>query len=138
MKNKNKKPVSTTLIGLVSCMIAALFMTSVHAKDILTTSLGYKKSAQTAYYGNGLERFQLSNEKSVKRDDNLASKAASHLHNHIDKTMVKDIVSHLNDTNNAINARREAEPGYEAEDTVKKRLVELLLFARIMYASVIR
>lgn len=138
MKNKNKKPVSKTLICLVSCMIAALFMASVHAKDILTTSLGYKKSTQAVYYRNGFERYQLSNEKTAKRDDSLASKAASHLHNHIDKTMVKDIMSHLNDASGVMNARRETEPGYEAEDTVKKRLVELLLFARIMYASVVR
>lgn len=123
MKTKNTKLHQLTHI-LSASLVVAVMLTATHAKDIVGQPMVRSKTS-------------LDTATAARTQDDPAQKSMSDLHNHTDKTMLKNIAKSMGDASSLAARRDERDGSSEDERTFSQRLFEAYLMLQFAYASAI-
>lgn len=109
-------------VALSALLVVAVFLTSTHAKDLVSRSpLGSKAS--------------FLDDQSFKKVDDPMSKSLNDLHNHSDKTMLNHFAKSFGDASSlAANRREEKGSDDEGETPFSLRLFQAFFMVQVAYA----
>jgi hypothetical protein len=118
MKTKIKK---LTTITLSLFMVLAVFLTATHAKDIMSAQPVKTKARAVET-------------QATRTFDDPVQKSVSDLHNHSDKTMLKNFAKSMGDTPTLSTKRNEKNDQRVEDQPLSVRLLEAFLMMQLAYA----
>lgn len=125
MKTKNKSTTTPASRLLSALLVLAVVLTATHAKEVAGQPLPAVKSN-----GNDMQA-------AVRANDDPVQKSMSDLHNHTDKTMLKNFAKSMGDAS-SLAARREERDDPADVRSLSHRLFETYLMLQFAYATATR
>jgi hypothetical protein len=118
MKTKIKKITTITFSFL---MVLAVFLTATHAKDIISAQPVKTKARAVET-------------QATRTVDDPIQKSVSDLHNHSDKTMLKNFAKSMGDTPTLASKRTEKDDPITDDQPLSVRLLEAYFMMQLAYA----
>ena len=121
MKTNIKNIIRLSLTGLCLLMATSVFLSSVHAKDLINQTPVKNKASALG-------------DQAIKRLDDPAQKSINDLHSHTDKTMVKSLLKSISDNSSTAARREQRSETSSVGDSLQARFIEILLIWRLTLA----
>lgn len=122
MKTKIKHIYHLCYRTVSACLVVAVMLAATHAKDVIAQPVILAGKSQ----GDA--------QMAARTPDDPAQKSMSDLHNHTDKTMLKNFAKSMGDTS-SLAARRDERDEPSDDRTLSRRLFEVYMMIQFAYAS---
>jgi hypothetical protein len=119
MKTKIKK---LTTISISLFMVLAVFLTATHAKDLVAAQPIRSKARA------------IDNPQAARTTDDPVQKSVGDLHNHSDKTMLKNFAKSVGDTPTLATKRSEKDDVITDDQPLSVRLLEAYFMMQLAFA----
>lgn len=119
MKTKIKHIIKVTFSVF---LVAAVFLTATHAKDLVAQQPVKQKAARAV------------ETQAARTTDDPVQKSMGDLHNHTDKTMLKSFVKQMGDSPSLAAKRHEKDEHGNEEQSLSMRLFEAFFMMQLAFA----
>lgn len=119
MKTKIKHIIKATFSSVI---VLAVFLTATHAKDIMAAQPTKQKAARAV------------ETQAARTTDDPVQKSMGDLHNHTDKTMLKNFAKQMGDSPSLAAKRNEKDDHENEEQSLSMRLFEAFFMMQLAFA----